>query len=65
MNNIKEEVSKDMKNLDRETLREIIKKTGEVAREEAKRHGTYIVYTDKSGKTVREYADGRIEVQEE
>lgn len=53
-----------MKNLDRETLREIIKKTGEVAKEEAKLHGTYIVY-DKKGQTVREYPDGRIEVQKE
>ncbi|WP_170846195.1 hypothetical protein [Bacillus sp. MUM 13] len=49
--------------IDRDTLKEIIKKTGEKAREEARLHGTYIVYMDEKGNTVREYADGRIEIE--
>ncbi|GAE36653.1 hypothetical protein [Halalkalibacter akibai] len=39
---------------------DLIAKTGEVAREEAKRNNTSIVYAE-NGKVVREYADGRIE----
>lgn len=52
-----------MRNTDFEELKEIVKKTGEKAREEAKLHGTAIIYTDKEGRTIKEYADGRVELK--
>lgn len=44
---------------------ELAKKTGEVAMEKARKHNTYIVYTDDEGQRVRAYPDGRIEVIKE
>ncbi|WP_100401515.1 hypothetical protein [Bacillus sp. FJAT-42315] len=51
-----------MTGIDRETLleiRELVKRTGEEAMKEARKHGTYIVYQDKQGNMVKEYPDGR------
>lgn len=44
---------------------ELVKKTGEVAMEEARRHNTYIIYKRDDGSTVRAYPDGKIEVIKE
>ncbi|MED4454891.1 hypothetical protein [Metabacillus fastidiosus] len=53
-----------MRNIDRETIQELLKQMGEVARKEAQKNGTYIVYMDELGNTVREYADGKIEIED-
>lgn len=53
-----------LKNIDRNMIIETLKKMGEKAREEAKLHGTYIVYTNKKGQTIREFANGKIEIEE-
>ncbi|MEC2076108.1 hypothetical protein [Metabacillus fastidiosus] len=49
--------------INRETLQELIRKTGETARKEAQKHGTYIVYRDVNGNTIREYANGKVVVE--
>lgn len=46
----------------RDELDILIARMGELARQEAKRNGTYIVYQNKQGQLVREHADGRIVV---
>ncbi len=48
-------------NLDRKFawMDKYIKQTGNVARMEAKKNGTYIIY-EKDGQLVKEYPDGKI-----
>lgn len=54
-----------MKLIDDE-VEEIIRNLGKYAMEEARKKGTYIVYTDDDGDVVKEYPDGRtIKVRDE
>jgi hypothetical protein len=41
-------------------LEKRIRLAGKRAREEARKHGTYVVYEDDDGNIVREYPDGTI-----
>lgn len=49
-----------MNAVSRDSLEKIIKMTGERAKIDAKIANTYIVYKNKEGQTVREYANGNI-----
>ncbi|MED1490649.1 MULTISPECIES: hypothetical protein [Bacillaceae] len=53
-----------MRKISRKSLEKYIKLTGEMARIEAKKNNTYIVYKNHKG-IVKEYPNGKIEIIKE